>query len=142
MVANNHGPSKANKPKRFPIVTLADGRQWAVDRCGLVDPDSITPESEPADPDEIVTAAQWLQERIGNDSGVKGPTYSSYELKHSASRWARRYIANGAFIIAAYRLGYAMRPARRAIGIRNAIIGISKRVYQNLPESQRKEVTR
>jgi len=66
---------------------------------------------EEPDEDQVAICIAWLQEhakprkRVNNAIG-KG----SYSLKHVVERAAGHYVTNGAFILAAHRLGYVVIP--------------------------------
>lgn len=120
------------KASKLPTIKLIDGNKVRVDENGLTT--AIT--GTPPRPAQVRAAHRWLIERIGGEGFIKTPSVCSYSLKHAAQRWSHQYVSNGALIVAAAMLGYPMRPQRYVIGEpRNVIIGISRRHYENLPES-------
>jgi hypothetical protein len=61
---------------------------------------------------QITAAEEWLS-RCDRTTKISEKGGSSYSLKHRAERWAKRYISNGALIMAAHRLSFHMSPIPR-----------------------------
>lgn len=66
-------------PERSNVITLPDGRTFAVDRIGLVRECREWPTAEPPAINQVELAERWLTERIG-DGRVGQPNASSYTL--------------------------------------------------------------
>jgi hypothetical protein len=82
--------------------------------------------TEPWQGHEIETAMRFLSP-LGKTSK---PTYSSYYLKHVLEDHLRRYVSNGAFIVACIASDFVVEPY--GDGSLNAGIGISRRDIQKL----------
>lgn len=80
-------------------------------------------EKTPERPNEAQVAfcIEWL--RIYTSPRESFNKISSYGFKHIVERWAGNYIANGAFILAAFNEGYKTIPA--TMSNCNAIFGLS-----------------
>jgi len=77
----------------------------------------------PAVREEFDRACEWLSTKIK----TKNPNRwagTSYGLKHAAERAMRGYICNGAFITAAYAMGFSVQSQRKCDGP-NPWIGIA-----------------
>ena len=59
--------------------------------------------------DQVAICTAWLQEHAKPRKRVNS-RIGSYGLKHVVERAAGHYVTNGAFILAAYRLGYTVIP--------------------------------
>jgi hypothetical protein len=55
--------------------------------------------------EEVALCMAWL-EQFATPRKTVNPRMGSYGLKHVVERWAGNYVSNGAFILAAHRLGY------------------------------------
>jgi hypothetical protein len=78
---------------------------------------------------QIATAAAFL----ATLEPIKTARVSSYHLKHVAEKWGREngmepYVTNGALIVAAAALGFAIEPPRH--GGPNVGVGVSQRSLQ------------
>jgi hypothetical protein len=58
---------------------------------------------------EVNLCVEWL-EKYATPRKTPNPNTGSYGLKHIIEKWAGTYISNGAFILAAYRMGYRVIP--------------------------------
>jgi len=89
----------------YGVVSHVFARQlkWRAQKCGG--------EWVPTMPDETLAgyAAEWLQTNAKPRKTIN-KRHSSYGLKHTAEKTAPgNYITNGAFILAALRLGYRVQ---------------------------------
>jgi hypothetical protein len=96
---------KSNEPGGGEVSIRAEGVCWTLQH-----------QNEPAPQEsQIRTAENWIA-TFCRPRKLINARASSYELKHRAEDWTRKigssdpYISNGAFIAAALRSGYRMRP--------------------------------
>jgi hypothetical protein len=68
--------------------------------------------SDVAISEEIVVAEAWL--RGMTHTAKINTAYTSYGLKHMVERWSGDYVCNGAFIMAAVRLGFQIQYIQRS----------------------------
>lgn len=118
---------------RHPKVKIK-GVSYPVDRIGLIDSGRRFEINAPPDPEQVRAASRWLCE-CAIHGMTKTPIIDSYRLKHAAEKWAREYIGNGAFILAADRCGFALSVSR-PIQPCNAMVGIGWGWFRRQPESQ------
>ena len=127
---------RATHCPRLPIVRMIDGREWLVDWRGLILPVDVHQDTQPPPEAEIELSRRWLIERIGSAGRIATPYVSSYAAKHATQSWCGIYVGTGSLIVAAAVMGFSTRPQRHTAGPpRNAIIGISLRVFRGLAES-------
>jgi hypothetical protein len=87
--------------------------------------------SGPELPDEceVSRAIAWLEEWADFLKTFNPRIQSSYGLKHYAENWTGDYVSNGAFIEAARRLGYQIKPSD--YGSPNATFNMSVKRYSD-----------
>jgi hypothetical protein len=98
-----------------------------VDAYGLYPAKSYGPEVP--NEAEIARSIAWLEEWSDFLKTFNPRIESSYGLKHSAESWAGDYVSNGAFIEAARRLGYQIKP--RDFASPNATFNMSIKRYND-----------
>ncbi len=132
-------PFLSTLPNSHPGMVTVDGYVVYVDLLGTID--GLTRDGKrrcdhPAPPPDVVdilAVMDWIENR--KLKPIKTPTISSYRLKHAAEKYLKRYISNGALIIAMDRCGFNQRMERNTWCAMNTYIGVSLKQYRDLPEA-------
>ena len=118
----------------YPRVVDIVGREHLVDASGILHGGrKIVIREEPCH-DAVQLAREWLSLRAAV-ARVQTPKLTSTSLKDAASLWCGTFIQNGAMILAAYQLGFTLKPATPVYtGGHSMLIGISSRWFKRQPE--------
>ncbi len=124
---------------QYPSFRDQSGNLWFVDEAGLIF-GSInghtrcdSPKARPKASDVIAVMA-WIEfcefqkTKLANSRSV-----SSYSAKHAAEKFLKRYIPNGAAILAFASCGFSQHVITNSFGELNTTIGIARRSYDSRP---------